>query len=104
MTTGDDCGTNGTARAEWRPWIFVAAVSVVVVIVNATSNILEMQRAGRAFHWWEPVTWEVSSALIIVALAPLIGRLAATELVDGVELELLSAFRFDRDQVSRNAG
>lgn len=74
MTTGDDCGTSGAARAEWRPWIFVAAVSVVVVIVNATSNILEMQRAGRAFHWWEPVTWEVSSALIIVALAPLIGR------------------------------
>ena len=74
MTTGDDCGTSGAARAEWRPWIFVAAVSVVVVIVNATSNILELQRAGLEFHWWEPVTWEVSSALIIVALAPLIGR------------------------------
>lgn len=74
MTTGDDCGTSGAARAEWRPWIFVAAVSVVVVIVNATSNILELQRAGAAFQWWEPVTWEVSSTLIIVALAPLIGR------------------------------
>jgi len=31
-----------------------------------------------------------------ITLAPLIGRLAATEILDGVELELLSDFRIDR--------
>lgn len=73
MTSGDDCGTSGTARAEWRPWFFVLFVALVVVAVNASSDYLEMTRASHDFHWWEPLLWEVSSAIIIVGLAPLIG-------------------------------
>jgi hypothetical protein len=74
VTTGDEKGTNGWTRAEWRPWVFVALVAIVVVAVNASSDFLEMQRAGADFIWWEPVIWEVTSAIVIVAMAPLIGR------------------------------
>lgn len=73
MTTGDEKGTNGWARVEWRPWAFIALVSLVVVAVNASSDFLEMTRAGHDFIWWEPVAWEVTSAIVIVGMAPLIG-------------------------------
>lgn len=73
MTTGDERGTNGWPRAGWRPWAFVALVSLVIVAVNASSDYLEMKRAGHAFVWWEPWVWEVTSAVVIVGMAPLIG-------------------------------
>jgi len=73
VTTGDEKGTNGWARAEWRPWVFVALVSLVIVAVNASSDLLEMRRAGVEFEWWEPWVWEITSAIVIVAMAPLIG-------------------------------
>ncbi|MEZ5956473.1 MAG: LytTR family DNA-binding domain-containing protein [Hyphomonadaceae bacterium] len=73
VTTGDERGTNGWTRAEWRPWGFVALVSLVIVAVNASSDLLEMRRAGVEFEWWEPWVWEVTSAIVIVAMAPLIG-------------------------------
>ena len=57
MTTGDEKGTNGWARAEWRPWVFVALVSLVIVAVNASSDYLEMRRSGVDFEWWEPLIW-----------------------------------------------
>jgi hypothetical protein len=37
--------------------------------VNSTSGIIE----GAGDHWIEPVLWESTSAIVIVALAPLIG-------------------------------
>lgn len=73
MTTGDKKGTSGWARAEWRPWAFVALVSLVIVTVNASSDFLEMSRSGVDFEWWEPVVWEITSAAVIVAMAPAIG-------------------------------
>ncbi|MGE0740913.1 MAG: LytTR family DNA-binding domain-containing protein [Hyphomonadaceae bacterium] len=73
MTTGDQNGTSGWARAEWRPWVFIALVSLVIVAVNASSDFMEMQSAGLPFDWWEPWVWEVTSAIVIVSLAPLIG-------------------------------
>jgi hypothetical protein len=48
-------------------------VGVVVAAVNATSGILEARRAEWDVHWAEPVVWEVSSAIVIIAMAPLIG-------------------------------
>ncbi|GAM98609.1 response regulator of the LytR/AlgR family [alpha proteobacterium U9-1i] len=51
----------------------MAAVGVVVAFVNATSDIIEFQRAGVAYRWWEAVVWEATSASIIIAMAPLIG-------------------------------
>lgn len=73
MTTGDEKGTSGWTRAEWRLWAFVALVALVIVAVNASSDYLEMSRSGLDFQWWEPWLWEVTSAIVIVAMAPLIG-------------------------------
>jgi len=70
VTTGDEKGTNRWARAEWRPWLAVLLVGCAVAFVNATSGIIE----GAGEHWIEPVLWETTSALVIIALAPLIGR------------------------------
>lgn len=70
MTTGDAGGTSGWARAEWRPWLAVLVVGLAVGFVNATSGIIE----GAGDHWIEPVVWEGTSAIVIVGLAPFIGR------------------------------
>jgi hypothetical protein len=76
VTSGGDSGTSGEAgKSRWRPgpWLAVALVSLVVVAVNATSDYLDMSRDGSDFDWWEPFVWELSSAAIIVAMAPGIG-------------------------------
>ena len=73
MTTGEDLGTSGLARFERRPWIFIAVVSLAVVLVNASSDYLELRRNGFDTPWWEPMVWEVTSAIVIVGLAPFIG-------------------------------
>lgn len=73
MTSGALSVTSGWARVEWRPWVFIALVGLIVTVVNASSDLMEMRRAGLNFAWWEPVVWEVTSASVIVALAPLIG-------------------------------
>lgn len=65
-------GENGTKRG-WAirvgPWSTVALVGVAVALVNATSGIIE----GAGDHWIEPVLWEGTSALTVIALAPLVG-------------------------------
>lgn len=76
MTSGGDSGTSGEAeKSRWRPgpWLTVALISLVVIAVNATSDYLDMSRDGFDFDWWEPFVWEISSAAIIVAMAPGIG-------------------------------
>ena len=69
MTSGEENGTSGW-RLPFGPWFAVAVIGVVVAFVNATSGIIE--GAGR--HWIEPVVWETTSAVVIVAIAPLVGR------------------------------
>ncbi|MGD9982187.1 MAG: LytTR family DNA-binding domain-containing protein [Hyphomonadaceae bacterium] len=73
MTTGHEKGTNRWARAEWRAWLAVLLVGCAVAFVNATSGIIE----GSGGHWIEPVLWETTSAVVVIALAPLIGRAMA---------------------------
>lgn len=70
MTTGEQTGTNGGLPIG--PWTAVAVAILLVVTVNATSEMLEMW-GHRDFAWWEPVLWEASSAAVIAALAPGIG-------------------------------
>lgn len=70
MTRGDQTGINGWARFERRPWLVVLFVGVAVAFVNATSGIIE----GAGDHWAEPVLWETTSAVIIIGLAPFVGR------------------------------
>lgn len=69
MTTGDEKGTSGWARADRRAWLAVLLVGIAVGFVNATSGIIE----GSGDHWIEPVLWESTSAVVIIGLAPLIG-------------------------------
>jgi hypothetical protein len=76
VTSGGDCGTSGEAeKSRWRPrpWLMVTLVATVVIGVNATSDYLDMRRSGADFDWWEPFIWEITSGLIIVAMAPFIG-------------------------------
>jgi len=70
VTTGGDPGTSGLARVDRRAWLAVFAVGCAVAFVNATSGIIE----GAGDHWIEPVLWETTSAVVIIGLAPFIGR------------------------------
>ena len=73
MTAGGQFGTNGWSGISgfrWRPWLVLAAVGFVVTLVNATSVIMEWQRAGRVMPLWGPFVWEFSSYFVTLALAP----------------------------------
>ena len=74
MTSGAQNGSDRWADVERRALAIIGALALVVLAVNASSEVLEMQRAGVAYRWWEPVLWEASSTLVIVAMAPLVGR------------------------------
>ena len=69
MTTGNEKGTSGWPRVQWGPWQTVILVGLAVAFVNATSGIIE----GAGDHWIEPVLWEGTSAVVILALAPFVG-------------------------------
>ena len=73
VASGDQTGTSGWARGRWGPWLLILAVGVVITVVNATSEILEAQRDGDTLDPRGPFTWEVSSLLLVLALAPCIG-------------------------------
>ncbi len=72
MTTGGDNGTNGR-RVRLGPWGLIAAVGAVVAFVTASSDLQEISRSEADIHWSEPVLWEITSAISIIALAPLVG-------------------------------
>jgi hypothetical protein len=55
----------------------IAFVGAVVCVVNTTSLMLETQREGGGVDFWGPFVLEFSSYLVILALAPLIGRAMA---------------------------
>jgi len=75
-TNGADLGTSG-ARALPRDWraatLLVALVGTVVVIVNATSRLIEAAQDGAELDARGPWVWEGSSVLALIALTPLIG-------------------------------
>ena len=73
MTSGGISGTSGKTRFQLGPWTLIALVTLPVVLVNATSDLIEMQRSGLRVHPVEPFIWEVSSAAILLLLAPLVG-------------------------------
>ena len=73
MTSGGENGTSGWPRVEWRPWLALVAVGLIVIFVNATSGLMEAQQDGRDLQVWEPFVWEISSLVWSLALAPLIG-------------------------------
>ncbi len=73
VASGGQTGTSGWTRGQWAPWLFIMAVGLVITIVNATSEILEAQRDGDSLDPRAPFTWEISSLILVLALAPFIG-------------------------------
>lgn len=74
MTDGAGSGTNGGRRFRFGPWATLALVGFAAALVNATSVIMEARQRGDDMLPVEPFIWEYSSYLLILALAPLIGR------------------------------
>lgn len=70
--SGSPDGTSGTGPSRWSvgPWRAIALVGLVIVMVNATSDVIERDD----IHWIEPFFWEASSLAILLAVAPLVGR------------------------------
>jgi hypothetical protein len=50
------------------------ALWVVFGLLSATANsvvvIMDLQRRSLPFDWWQPVTWEFSSTIVLLALVP----------------------------------
>jgi hypothetical protein len=69
VTSSGQSGTSGAGRLAIGPWTIIAVTGVIIAFVNATSGIMERDDV----HWSEPVLWETSSAVVIIAMAPLIG-------------------------------
>jgi len=63
----------GGWRVEWTPVVFIAAVGIVVAIINATSAIMEGQTGGPPIDARAAWLYEVSSVFMVVALSPLTG-------------------------------
>jgi hypothetical protein len=68
VTSGGDSGTSGRPL-KLGPWAVVALIGLAIGFVTATSELME--EAGD--HWSEPVLWEATSVVIIIALAPFVG-------------------------------
>lgn len=70
-TGGGAAGTSGSRGDGW----FVAVVAVVggaIALVGALSVVDERAKLGRPVALWEPLVWESSSVLVLVALSPVI--------------------------------
>jgi hypothetical protein len=52
--------------------VIVAAVSLVIALVDTLSVVHDRAKSGRAVAFWEPLVWETSSVMVLAALAPLI--------------------------------
>ena len=62
--------------ARYQPWRHIVEPGfwIILLCFQATANSvvswLDIRRAGLDFALWEPVTWEFSSNLVILALVP----------------------------------
>ena len=79
MTDGEGPGTSGgkAGTSGWRldvvPLGVIAAVGIVVAVINATSVILEAQTGGAPIDPAAAWLYEISSVIMVVALSPAIG-------------------------------
>ena len=59
----------------WRPYVEVGfwVVSFLFgAVVNSVVVLLDVERVNLDFAPWQPVTWETSSGLVLLALVPLV--------------------------------
>lgn len=81
-TSGGDRVTSEAAQSPaarpkagfpaWVAYAMVAAGTVATCLVNAFSASHDLGRVGRTVPFWQPLSWELSSGVLIIALAPLI--------------------------------
>lgn len=75
---GDDATTRAGHGVRARPWSrgVEVAVWLVACSANAIGNtfvvLMDARRYGQTLAAWQPVTWEWSSALMVLALLPLV--------------------------------
>jgi hypothetical protein len=76
VTNGGNSGASGDLRARRIALAIYFAVGLAFTIVNALSELDERARAGRPVDTWEPWSWELTSLLSFLLLAPFIFRLS----------------------------
>ncbi|HEV7324885.1 MAG TPA: LytTR family DNA-binding domain-containing protein [Bosea sp. (in: a-proteobacteria)] len=76
-TSGGAAVTNGGASRlpGWLPYLAIALGTAATCLVNAFSTLHDLARFGRAVPLWQPLLWEASSGVMVVALAPFVHRL-----------------------------
>lgn len=74
MTDGAEPVTSGKPGFRLGPWGLIVLFTLPIGVVNATSVLIEMRRVNVAINPLEPFLWEFSSAFVLVAMAPLVGR------------------------------
>lgn len=88
-TSGGAAVTNGGEASPrrdagrlpgWLPYLAIALGTALTCLVNAFSTLHDLARFGRAVPLWQPLLWEASSGVIILALAPLVRRLVLASL------------------------
>jgi len=75
VTSGGASGTIG-GRARLIAFAIFATIGFAFAAVNALSELDERERIGRPLDAWEPWTWELTSFLAFLALAPAVFRLS----------------------------
>ncbi len=70
MMSGGPGGMNGGTPKVWRAMPVIATLIISVCTVNVFTHLDDAARHGRVLAAWEPITWEVTSALTnIIACA-----------------------------------
>ncbi len=61
--------------SRWRPttrWLVWAAILLASAVANAFVEVMDASRRGEALALWQPMTWELSSAGMILLTLPLL--------------------------------
>jgi hypothetical protein len=68
VTGGDAYGTSGAERrAFWQAAGFVTALIVAINVVNVLTVVHDRARGGHPIAAWEPMVWESSSGVLVLA-------------------------------------
>ena len=80
VTSGAALVTGGTPRHPLaRAYALITPLILLAITVNISSEIYDLHRDGKTLPLWEPVSWELTSAislLIAVLILPAAARLA----------------------------
>lgn len=74
MSERGEGGKTAWLRLTWGPLATLALLGGAIAFVNATSNLMEAARDHRELDPREPFIWEYSSWILVLLLAPFVGR------------------------------